>query len=77
MLNCNKASLLASRALDEKLPFGSKFMLNLHLMLCRSCKNFAKQLAFLQAAAHHTRINEHLKLSKKAKQRISNAIKAK
>jgi len=77
MLNCNKASLLASRALDEKLPFGSKVMLRLHLMLCKSCKNFSKQLAFLQSASRNTRIKARFTLSEEAKQRISKAIKTK
>lgn len=73
MLNCNKASLLASRALDEKLPFGSRIMLKLHLLLCKNCRNFSKQLELLQIASRDTRIKTQFTLSEEAKQRISNS----
>lgn len=77
MLNCKQASQLASRAMDEKLPFGKNLMLKIHLLLCRSCTNFTRQLFFLRQASSHFRNKHDFQLTKEAKQRIANALKEK
>lgn len=77
MLNCKQASQLASRAMDEKLPFGKNLMLKMHLFLCRSCTNFTRQLLFLRKASLHFRNKHDFQLTEEAKQRIYNALKDK
>ncbi len=77
MLNCKKASELASRAVDEKLPFWENMSLAMHLLLCRSCKHFTQQLAFLNKASQQVQTNIDFHLSNKAKQRITKALKDK
>ena len=77
MLSCKKASELNSRAMDEKLSFRESMALKIHLLLCRSCKNFVQQLAFLRDAVHHSQAKHHFHLSDETKQRITRALKDK
>lgn len=77
MLNCKQASQLASRTMDEKLPFWEYTKLKLHLLLCRSCTNFTQQLHFLHNASSHFKAKHGFQLTKEAKERIANALKEK
>ena len=74
MLNCKQASLLASRAMDEKLPFRERMALRLHLWLCRNCTHFTKQLTFLREAARHSKIHLDFYLADEARQRIAREL---
>lgn len=51
MMKCREASEMASRQLDLVLGPGQRLRLRLHLMLCRYCRNYARQLAFLHRVA--------------------------
>ena len=74
MLNCKKASQLASRAMDEKLPFWKNIVLKVHLLLCSNCKNFSRQLEFLREVSRRFTIIKEFELSPEAKQRISSKL---
>lgn len=74
MLNCKQASLLASRAMDEKLPYWKNSMLKMHLLLCRSCANFTRQLDSLREASRHYRNSRDLRLTGDARKRILTRI---
>ncbi len=41
---CRDATKLASRAMDERLPFSSRMALRLHLAICENCARFNRQL---------------------------------
>lgn len=71
MLNCRHASQLASRAMDEKLPFWKSLSLKIHLLLCRSCNNFSKQLDFLRKISRHGIDIPDFQLTDEAKHRIA------
>lgn len=75
MLNYKQASLLASRAMDEKLPFRERMALRLHLWLCRNCAHFTEQLTFLREAARHSKIHLDFYLADEARQRIARVLK--
>lgn len=75
MLNCEKASQLASRAMDEKLSFRQNMALKLHLLLCRSCSNFTQQLNFLREVSRHSGKKIGFKLADEAKRRIAKVLK--
>lgn len=40
---------LISRAQDEELPFWPRFSCRLHLLYCRACRRYRRQLAWLRA----------------------------
>ncbi len=51
MLNCKQNSELLSQALDRPVTFREKMAMRFHLMMCRGCRNYEKQLAFIRKAA--------------------------
>ncbi len=52
VLRCNEIARLVSEALDRALPFGQRLSVGLHLLMCRPCARFRRQVRFLCAAAH-------------------------
>lgn len=50
MLSCKEASHLLSEAQDRKLDLSEKVQLEMHLAMCRGCKNFREQMSFLREA---------------------------
>src|SRR6266446_6230912 len=49
---CKTATRLQSEALDGKLPLRQRFGLRVHLLLCKWCRRYGKQIAFLRSAVH-------------------------
>ena len=41
---CRETTLLASRAMDERLPLSNRMALRLHLAICENCARFNRQL---------------------------------
>ena len=41
---CKETSVLASRAMDQRLPFADRMALRLHLAICENCARFSRQL---------------------------------
>lgn len=50
MTTCKEVSELLSQGQDRRLGRVEKFRLNLHLLVCRGCRNFSDQLFFIRAA---------------------------
>ncbi|HEY6169972.1 MAG TPA: hypothetical protein VI454_18175 [Verrucomicrobiae bacterium] len=78
--SCKAATRLQSEALDRKLPLRQRFGLRLHLMLCKWCRRYGKQIAFLREAAHEhpDELAEPVpqKLSNEARERIKQRLQA-
>ena len=77
---CRDASRLQSEALETKLCFSKRIGLSLHLMICRWCRRYGKQIRFLRQAAHEHPDNLSgavpQKLSAEARERIKQRLKA-
>ncbi|HEY9146712.1 MAG TPA: zf-HC2 domain-containing protein [Thiobacillus sp.] len=41
---CKETTVLASRAMDQRLPFSDRMALRLHLAICENCARFNRQL---------------------------------
>jgi hypothetical protein len=41
---CKETTMLASRAMDERLPLSNRMALRLHLAICENCARFNRQL---------------------------------
>ena len=76
--NCQQASRAQSDALDAPLPFSKRLGLWLHLVICKWCRRYGKQIRFLRSAAH-----EHAdpltqavpeNLSPEARERVKQAL---
>jgi hypothetical protein len=49
-ISCKEASRLVSQSQDRQLSLGEQVALRLHLAICRGCRAFSVQLAFLRRA---------------------------
>ena len=50
MLNCKEVTRLLSESQDRKLNMSEKMHLEMHLAMCKGCKNFRNQMGFLREA---------------------------
>ena len=50
MLTCKEITRLLSESQDRKLSVAEKLKLEMHLAMCRGCKAYKGQLAFLREA---------------------------
>ncbi len=50
MINCKEASQLASDVQERPLSLVEKFNAYIHLLICKHCVNFNKQLQFMRKA---------------------------
>ncbi len=77
MLKCKQVIDLASNSLDASLPWTIRWQFKMHLLMCKTCHRYYKQLLFIQQAAA-TSINNHclaITLPDAARKRISDRIK--
>jgi len=78
MLNCKKVIKLASQHQDAQLPWLTKLRFRLHLFMCKTCKRYVDQLAFVKKSVskldEQIQNAEALKLSADAKARIRDVI---
>jgi Putative zinc-finger len=50
MLDCKQTSQLISQSLDRSLTLRERFALQLHLIVCKYCKQFSQHLQTLRVA---------------------------
>lgn len=78
LLDCKHATQLASRALDQRLPFRQRVALRLHLLMCDACTQCVRQLHLMRRALTQLgRQVEHdleVTLSEQARERIAQAM---
>lgn len=78
--SCKQAARLQSAALDGKLPFRQRLGLRIHLMLCKWCRRYGKQIRFLQTATREHADDEQAlpqkTLSPEARARIKQRLQA-
>jgi len=78
--SCKEATRLQSKALDRKLPLRQRFGLRVHLLLCKWCRRYGKQITFLRNAAHQhpdeMADSVPQKLSAEARERIKQRLQA-
>lgn len=80
MLNCRDASRMQSEQLERSLPATRRFGLFLHLLICKWCRRYGKQIRFMQTAAreHPEKLGEgnSPSLSDDARERIKSRLSA-
>lgn len=48
MLNCHEVTRLVSEASERNLTLPEKMSLKMHLAMCNACRNFSRQMHFLE-----------------------------
>lgn len=80
ILSCKEASQLASQALDRPISVRERLALGFHLLICRFCRRFTRQLAQLSAAVHgltrQMELDDSVRLSGEAGHRIAVALES-
>lgn len=78
MLSCKEIVKQASKNIDAELVWYEKMGFNMHLIMCKSCSRYAKQLKFIQHVvvdqSARGLIDETTKLSTQARERITEAL---
>jgi predicted anti-sigma-YlaC factor YlaD len=52
MLNCREVAELCSEEMERPLRIGERVSMSTHLMMCRNCTNYRKQVKALRFMAH-------------------------
>jgi len=77
--NCREASRLQSEALDHPLSLPQRLGLRLHLLICKWCRRYGKQIRFLSQAVHEhpDQVNEATPrtLSPEARERLKQSLR--
>ena len=77
--NCREASRLQSDALDQPLSLSKRFGLRLHLLICKWCWRYGKQIHFLREAVRERPddLSEAAprSLSPEARERLKHALR--
>ena len=80
MLSCKEAARLVSEGLDRKLPFWRRVSLRFHVVMCRGCSRYKRQITALnKLIADHYReaspaeVSEHV--SQDAVQHIKSSLR--
>ncbi len=84
MLSCKEVSRLVSDSMERELPLRKRISLRVHLMMCKLCKGYKRQILFLRDAMRHYTASldsdtpqPKEALSPEARKRIQNALKEK
>ena len=79
MLSCKEITELVSKSLDTKVPFMKRMELKMHLMMCRLCNRYAKQIRSLHNVIKHNKfdsVDESVSLSAESKDNMKQALKS-
>jgi predicted anti-sigma-YlaC factor YlaD len=80
MLDCKQASQLISQSLDRNLTLRERFALQLHLFVCKYCKQFSQHMQTLRVALKRMTSaienNDTIKLPAAAKKHIADMVEA-
>ncbi len=75
MLKCKDVSELVSQGLDRRLSWTARVQIKLHLLICKNCQHYLRQLIFLHSAIGKLgKQSDSTHLSPQAKQRITRAL---
>lgn len=84
MMTCKQASELISRSLDAPLPWPRRARLRVHLLLCRACARYRRQVrqmrlalraAFTEELCDAATESDSVRLSEGARRRIEEALR--
>ena len=80
MFNCQAVTRMVSESLDRKLPFYQRMGIRMHLLMCKLCSRYRRQLLFLREtirlqAASSEDIESAIVLPPGTRERIKRSIR--
>ena len=75
MLSCEESSFLVSKSLEQKLTFKERINLRMHLLSCKFCLRYMKDIKVLDdyLKSNHKKYSHH-QLNRDEKERIESAV---
>ncbi len=81
MFRCRDVTKKVSRSMDTPLPLGQRMAVGIHLMMCRYCSRFRRQLVMLRKLSRIIEVTDlpadepSEKLSEETRERIKGKIR--
>jgi thioredoxin-related protein len=80
MFDCKKVSMMVSESMDRNLPIHQRLLIAIHLLMCKYCNRFKKQLQILRHAVdledlHEDVVDRFPSLSKETREQIKQAMR--
>jgi hypothetical protein len=80
IFNCKAVTRMVSESMDRKLPFYQRMGIRMHLLMCKLCSRYRRQLSFLREtirlqAASSEDIESAIVLPPGARERIKRSIR--
>jgi hypothetical protein len=76
MRQCKQIIDLVSQQMESKLPWSIRMEVKIHLLICKNCHRYAKQLSFMQSELNQLEKNlSSVSLATPAKKRIKQSFK--
>jgi hypothetical protein len=81
MFNCKEVTQLVSESLDRELPLYRRFLIRMHLYMCKYCLRFEKQLRIIRNISRNqelqdSTLDQSVVLPPEAYERIKHSIKS-
>jgi hypothetical protein len=81
MFRCKDVSQKVSKSMDAQLPYHHRMAVQMHLLMCRYCARFSRQLIMLREMSRHLDSEQPgsgatCKLSKDSKERIKETLRS-
>jgi hypothetical protein len=81
MFSCKEVSRRISESMDRAIPMHQRFFIRMHIMMCKYCERFRKQLLFLRQMSLFSQspgeaAESVFLLSEEARERIKSSLKA-
>ncbi len=77
MVSCKKVAQLASESFDRSLTLRERLSMRFHLLACKFCSRYVRQLKFLQRACANANENQsrsEIGLTEDARERIRDRL---
>lgn len=79
MFNCKEVTRMVSESLDRSVPLFQRMGIRIHLMMCKFCTRYRKQLLILREAIrlksiHDEEIETPISLPSEARERIKRLL---
>jgi thioredoxin-related protein len=80
MFDCKKVSMMVSESMDRRFPIHYRLLIAAHLLMCKYCNRFKKQLLILRHAVglediHEEDLDRFPTLSKETREQIKLAMR--
>jgi hypothetical protein len=59
MFNCKEISSRVSESVDHRLTLYKRMLIRMHLLMCRYCTRFRRQVMFLRELCRSRQLDEH------------------